>query len=111
MYVYAAVDEATLLGFNRLIHSGRLVTENGRVPVEMQLTDETVFGHRRYIGSADNRLDAGTGSLVLRMVFPNPDGHPVPGRFARVRLPVSAPEATMLISERAIATDQSQKYV
>jgi RND family efflux transporter MFP subunit len=79
--------------------------------VELQLGDEKGFPHRGYVESADNRLDAATGSLVLRMVFPNTDGEFLPGLFARVRLPVSAAEPTLLISERAIGTDQSQKFV
>jgi RND family efflux transporter MFP subunit len=87
-----------------------LVLENGRVPVEMQLSNETSFGHRGYIESAENRMDAGSGSLVLRMVFANPDEALIPGLSARVRLPVSAQPA-LLISERAVGTDQSQKYV
>lgn len=111
VYVYADVDEETLLAFNRLQRDGKLPTENGRVPVEMQLSDETAFGHRGYVESADNRLQMGTGSLVLRMVFPNPTGELIPGLFARVRLPVSAPHTALLVSERAVGTDQSQKFV
>jgi RND family efflux transporter MFP subunit len=111
VYVYADVDEATVLTFNRLSREGRLPTENGRVPVELQLSDEKDFPHRGYVESADNRVDPATGSLIVRMVFPNTDGEFVPGLFARVRLPVSAAESTLLISERAIGTDQSQKFV
>ncbi|WP_438482183.1 efflux RND transporter periplasmic adaptor subunit [Oleiharenicola lentus] len=111
VYVYADVDENTVLGFNRLQRAGRIITENGRVPVEMQLSDESGFTHRGYVESSDNRLDPATGSLVVRFVFPNDDGQLVPGLFARVRLPVSAAEKTMFVSERAIGTDQSQKFV
>lgn len=111
VYVYADVDEATVLAFNRLQSAGRLPTVNGRVPVEMQLSDEVGFPHRGSIESAANRLDADTGSLMLRMVFPNTNGQLIPGLFARVRLPVSGPEPTLFISERAIGTDQSQKFV
>jgi multidrug efflux pump subunit AcrA (membrane-fusion protein) len=35
----------------------------------------------------------------------------VPGLFARVRVPISAPQKALLVSERAIGTDQSQKFV
>lgn len=112
VYVYADVDEATVLAFNRLQAAGRLATNPaGRVPVEMELSDESGFPHRGVIESADNRLDPGTGSLVLRMTFPNTDGQLVPGLSARVRLPVSGPEPMLFISERAIGTDQSQKFV
>lgn len=111
VYVYADLDETTLLTFNRLRRDGLLPLEKGRVPVEMAVGDGAVFSHRGYIESADNRVDTGTGSLVIRMVFPNPAGELVPGLFARVRVPVSASQPTLLISERAIGTDQSQKYV
>ncbi len=112
VYVYADVDEATVLAFNRLQAAGRLATNPaGRIAVEMELSDESGFPHRGVIESSDNRLDPGTGSLVLRMIFPNTDGQLVPGLSARVRLPVSAPEPTLFISERAIGTDQSQKFV
>jgi len=112
VYVYADVDEATVLAFNRLQAAGRLATDKtGRIPVEMALSDETAFAHRGVIESTDNRLDTGTGSLVVRMTFPNTDGQLVPGLSARVRLPVSAPEPVLFISERAIGTDQNQKFV
>ncbi len=111
VYVYADVDEATLLTFNQLAREGRLPLERGRIPVEMQVGDGAGFAHRGYVESADNRVDPGTGSLVIRMVFPDGDGALVPGLFARVRIPVSASQPALLISERAIGTDQSQKYV
>lgn len=110
-FVYADLDEATVLRFNRLVRENRLATVGGRVPVEMQLSDETGFPHQGFVESADNRLNPQTGSLVLRMVFPNADQALVPGLFARVRVPISAPERALLISERAIGTDQSQKFV
>jgi RND family efflux transporter MFP subunit len=110
-FVYADLDEATVLKFNRLVRAGTLATDHGRVPVEMQLGDETGFPRHGFIESADNRLNPATGSLVLRLVFPNDDGALLPGLFARVRLPVSPPQRAMLVSERAIGTDQSQKFV
>jgi membrane fusion protein, multidrug efflux system len=110
-YVYADLDESMMLRFNRLARENRLVLENGHIPVELQLADESGFPRRGYIESTDNRLDPATGSLVLRMVFPNADQALVPGLFARVRVPVSAPQRALLISERAIGTDQSQKFV
>ncbi len=110
-YVYADIDETTVLKFNRLVRENRLATQGGRIPVELQLADESGYPRHGFIESTDNRLNPGTGSLVLRMIFPNTDGALLPGLFARVRVPVGAPQPTMLISERAIGTDQSQKFV
>lgn len=110
-YAYADVDEDTLLRFNRLLRENRLSLVNGRVPVRMQLADESGYPREGYIESADNRLNPETGSLVLRMVFPNADKALVPGLFARVQLPVSPAQPALLVSERAVGTDQSQKFV
>ena len=110
-YVYADLDESTLLKFNRLLRDNRLATQGGHIPVDLQLADETGYPRHGYIESADNRVNPATGSLVLRMVFANDDDALVPGLFARVRVPVSAPQNTLLVSERAIGTDQSQKFV
>ena len=111
VYVYADVDEASYLTINKLTREKRLATENGLVPVDMQLTDEAGYPHRGFVESADNRLDPGTGSVVLRMVFANEDGKLVPGLAARIRIPVSAAQPALMISERAIGTNQSQKFV
>jgi RND family efflux transporter MFP subunit len=110
-FVYADLDETTVLKFKRLQRENRLVTLDGRVPVELQLADETEYPRQGFIESADNRLNSATGSLALRLVFPNEDGALLPGLFARVRIPVSAPQRALLISDRSIGTDQSQKFV
>ncbi|HZZ17971.1 MAG TPA: efflux RND transporter periplasmic adaptor subunit [Opitutaceae bacterium] len=107
-YVYADMDESTFLRFSRLARGN---PSNARIPVELELADETGFPRHGFIESSDNRLNPSTGSLTLRMVFPNADGSLIPGLYARVRVPVSAPEPTLLISERAVETDQGQKFV
>jgi RND family efflux transporter MFP subunit len=112
VYVYADVDEHSLLKFNALARARKDAggTEE-RVPVELQLADEDTFAHKGFIESLDNRLDASSGSILLRAVFPNADGRVVPGLFARIRLPLSERYAALLIEERAIGTDQGQKFV
>jgi multidrug efflux system membrane fusion protein len=47
----------------------------------------------------------------LRAVFPNGDGRIVPGLFARIRVPLSEKHPALLVEERAIGTDQAQKFV
>lgn len=112
VYVYADMDEDSLLKFNALASQKKLDTDgDGKVPVELQLGDEAEFPHRGYIESFDNQLNPNTGSILLRAVFPNDDGRIVPGLFARIRVPLSARHKALLISEKAIGTDQAQKYV
>ena len=112
IYVYADIDENSLLKFNALAHARKLETNGaGDIPVELQLADERDFPHRGRLESFDNRLDPNTGSILLRAVFPNADGRIVPGLFARIRVPGSARYPALLVAERAIGTDQAQKFV
>jgi RND family efflux transporter MFP subunit len=112
VYVYASVDEDTLLKFNRLVETKKLGnTDGGRIPVDLELADETEFPHHGSIESFDNQLDPDTGSILLRAVFPNDDGRIVPGLFARVRIPLSEKHEALLVAERAIGTDQANKFV
>jgi RND family efflux transporter MFP subunit len=112
VYVYADIDENSLLRFNALASARKVETDgDGKVPVELQLADEPEFPHRGYIESFNNRLDANTGSILLRAVFANPDGRVVPGLFARIRVPLSERHPALLVEERAIGTDQAQKFV
>jgi RND family efflux transporter MFP subunit len=112
VYVYADVDEDTLLRFNDLARLKKLETNgDGKIPVELQLGDEAGFQHKGYIESFDNRLDPNTGSILLRAVFSNDDDRIVPGLFARIRVPLSERLPALLVAEKAIATDQAQKYV
>jgi multidrug efflux system membrane fusion protein len=112
IHVYADVDENALLKFNALARANKLVSNSdGNVPVEMELADENDFPHRGYIESFDNKLDPNTGSILLRAVFPNSKRDIVPGLFARIRIPGSQEHPALLIDERAIGTDQAQKFV
>jgi len=110
VYVYADIDEDSLLKFNALVQAGKSETNGeGQTPIELQLADETGFPHHGHIESFDNRVDPNTGSILLRAVFPNDDGRIVPGLFARIRVPLSERHAALLVSQRAIGTDQAQK--
>lgn len=112
VYIYATLDEAAYLRLLRLKAAGKLpLDQNGNLPIQMELTDEEGFPRSGYIESFDNQVSADTASITVRAVFPNTDGNLTPGLFARVRIPASAQHSALLISETAICTDQSQKYV
>ena len=62
---------------------------------------------------AESRVDEATGTLQLRGVFPNPGPAPVliPGLFVRLRMPVEKRENALLVTERAIGSDQNGRYL
>jgi RND family efflux transporter MFP subunit len=112
VYVYANMDEDAYLKFSDLVRAKKLGDDDGgKIPVEMELANEQGFPHTGYVESFDNHLNPGTGSILLRAVFPNNDGSLVPGLFARIRIPLSDRHPALLVNDRAIGTDQSEKFV
>jgi len=83
------------------------------IACELQLANETGFPHHGVLDFVDNRVDAGTGTLRLRGVFPNPGPDHVlqPGFFARVRVPATGKYNGLLVPDLAIGTDQAQKVL
>jgi len=112
MYAYFDVDEHTVLRVRQLIREGK--AESARDvdwPVELALANEQGYPHHGTINFVDNQVNPKTGTLRLRGVFPNKDEVLSPGYFARVRVPIGHPHKALLISERALDTDQGQKIV
>ena len=105
MYAYFDVDERTLLKLRRL--GGALKN----LPVLLGLADEDEFPHAGKIDFIDNRVDTATGTLRVRGVFTNPDRILSPGLFVRIRVPISKPHYANLVPEKALGTDQGQKYL
>ncbi|HTF90427.1 MAG TPA: efflux RND transporter periplasmic adaptor subunit [Planctomycetota bacterium] len=112
VYVYADVDEDSLLILRRLMREQALKLDaEGRVLVEIGRSDESGYPHVGGIESIGNHLDEGTGSIPLRAIVPNPDGDLVAGMFARMRVPISPTRMTPLVPEQSLGTDQSQRFV
>lgn len=112
VFVYVDIDENSLIKLQSLRRENKLlVNKDGKIPVRMQLSGETGFTHKGFIESFDNRLDASTGSLIVRAQFDDETGLLTPGLFARVELPMTAEYSALLVEDTAILTDQANKYV
>jgi membrane fusion protein, multidrug efflux system len=79
--------------------------------VEVALSDETEFPRRGTLDFVDNVLDRSSGTLHARATVPNADLLLTPGEFARVRLVVGTPVATLLVPDSAVLPDQSEHMV
>jgi len=75
------------------------------------LANEEGFPHTGTVDFVDNQLNSQTGTIRARAVLQNKDGIYTPGLFARVQLLGSSEYSAILIDDRAVNTDQSQKYV
>jgi len=59
----------------------------------------------------DNKYTEGTGTMFVRGIAENTDGHLIAGSRVRVRLPISDKYEAVLVPETAVNTDQKQKYL
>jgi RND family efflux transporter MFP subunit len=112
MYAYFEVDERTVQRVGQLIREGRAESALDREwPVALGLGTDEGFPHQGTINFVDNQVNPKTGTLRVRGVFPNKDEGLSPGFFARVRVPIGRPHQALLVSDRALDTDQGQKIL
>jgi multidrug efflux system membrane fusion protein len=105
--IYASFDgdEKTYLRVSGQAHRGQAV------PVRVGLVNEDAYPHEGKLEFVDNQLDTRTGSVRMRAVFANADRAMAPGLFARVQIGGGEDKKAVLISDRAVGTDQSHKFV
>lgn len=82
-----------------------------QVPVEVGTLADQGTPIKGKLQLIDNQVDAASGTIGVRAVFDNPGGKLIPGQFVRVRMGQPKAENKVLISERAIGTDQDKKFV
>ena len=112
MYAYFDVDERTVLRIRQLIREGKAKSARESAwPVSLGLANEEAFPHHGTINFEDNQVNPKTGTLRVRGVFPNKDEALSPGFFARVRVPIGRTHQALLVTDRAIETDQGQKVL
>jgi RND family efflux transporter MFP subunit len=112
IYLYFDSDEQAYLRYMQMARSGeRTSPRDATNPVHIGLANEEGFPHAGTMDFVDNQLNPQTGTIRARAVFANKDGLFTPGLFARVQLVGSDDYNAILIDDRAVNTDQSQKYV
>jgi RND family efflux transporter MFP subunit len=112
MYLYFDADEQSYLRYAKMARSGVGPDSNdARNAVQVGLANEEGFPHAGALDFVDNQLNPQTGTIRARAVLQNQNGQFTPGLFARVQLLVSGEYSAILIEDRAVNTDQNQKYV
>ena len=113
--IYASFDAdektvaSALKGLAGAGHSARQLIE--RIPVQMGTSDSADTPYAGQLQLIDNQVDPRSGTVRVRAVFDNKDGHLMPGQFARIRMGQPQTARTLLVSERAVGTDQDKKFV
>jgi multidrug efflux system membrane fusion protein len=109
IYADFEVDENTYLRYVRSAAKDRDAERT--IPVRLSVGSNGDEVHEGLIHSFDNRIDPRTGTIRARARFANADGALLPGMFANVKMGAASERDAVLLTERAILTDQDRKYV
>jgi multidrug efflux system membrane fusion protein len=109
VYVYFDPDEHSYLRYSTQAHQhkGSVVATKVRVG----LANEADFSHVGTVDFIDNQVDATTGTIQARARLSNADRVFTPGLYARVQYAGGNETEVILISDKAVLTDQNRKYV
>ena len=81
------------------------------IPVQMGTAGLEGTPYEGRLQLIDNQVDAKSGTVRVRAAFDNKDGTLIPGQFARIRMGQARADTALLVSERAVGTDQNKKFV
>ena len=70
--------------------------------VELKLADGTIYEYQGELSAAEPHVKEDTGTIVLRLSFPNPDGFLLPGMYVQVEMPQGVVKDAILVPQRAV---------
>ncbi|HKQ27070.1 MAG TPA: efflux RND transporter periplasmic adaptor subunit [Burkholderiales bacterium] len=109
IYASFEADEQIVLRALKDVAGSR--ADLARIPVHMGTAATSDTPYKGKLQLVDNQVDAKSGTVRVRAVFDNKDGTLLPGQFARLRMGHAKSASALLITERAIGTDQNKKFV
>lgn len=104
IYVDLTQTSAELLKLKQQFASGKLGKTNSAT-VTLKLEDGSTYPIPGKLEFSDVTVDAGTGSVTLRAVFPNPNGVLLPGMYVRATLSEGVASGGILIPQTAVNRD------
>ena len=109
IYADFAMDEPTYLAY---VRAGQTTPDKAQdIPVQVGLAGEASAAHTGKVKSFDNQINMASGTIRVRALLDNADGKLVPGMYALVKIAVPKEGAALLVTDRAVNTDQDRKFV
>ncbi|MBN2427804.1 MAG: efflux RND transporter periplasmic adaptor subunit [Deltaproteobacteria bacterium] len=106
--IYVDVTQSTseLLRLKRNVAAGRLNQSNANMNKVQILFDEgTTYPLEGMLKFQDVTVDPTTGSVILRIVVPNPDNLLLPGMFVRAVIQEGVNQQGILVPQQAVSRD------
>jgi len=78
---------------------------------QIRLANDKLYGFPGKVDVIDNKVDPATGTINVRLKFPNPDRILVPGQYVSVLLTGATPERRIVIPQSAVQENQAGPFV
>lgn len=112
IYVDVTQASADILRLTRTVRSGQLKQGGGQErKVKLLLEDGTPYPDEGTLQFRDVSVDPTTGSVILRMVFPNPQRTLLPGMYVRAIVEEGVNEQAILAPQQAITRNPKGEAV
>ncbi len=106
IYVDVPQSITELLRLKSRMEEGHLnVNSRSQSKVQLRLKDGSEYPLNGTLQFRDVTVDQSTGSVILRIVFPNPEALLLPGMFVRARVREGVAENAILVPQQAVARD------
>lgn len=107
VYVSFSVNESDYLKAKRNREQSNLPDDGLR----MLLSDGTEYEHSGQLSMVDRAVDPKTGTLGIRVQFPNPEGLLRPGQYSRVRILIEQTKDAIVVPSRSIINVQGMTSI
>ncbi|HIQ54087.1 MAG TPA: efflux RND transporter periplasmic adaptor subunit [Pseudomonas pachastrellae] len=103
IYVDITQSSREMLNLRRDLEAGRLQKAgDNAAAVTLTLEDGSTYGEQGKLEFSEVSVDEGTGSVILRAVFPNPDRLLLPGMFVHAELVAGTKSDAILAPQQGI---------
>jgi membrane fusion protein, multidrug efflux system len=112
--VYFAISEQEYLALSQQARAGGasdLLHSSGRVPIELTLSNGSVYPEKGYIVFVDREVNPATGTIRVAAAFPNPQNLLRPGQYGKVRAQTRIEKDALLVPQRAVTELQGSYQV
>jgi membrane fusion protein (multidrug efflux system) len=112
--VYFPISEQEYLSLAGRDQSGtspNLLKQTGQAPLELTLSNGSIYPQKGRMLFADRQVDPQTGTIRIVSTFPNPGNVLRPGQFGRVRALVALKKDALLVPQRAVSELQGRYQV
>lgn len=103
IYVDVTQSSSELLRLRREVSAGTLQRDAQAAQVQLKLEDGSLYEQAGTLQFSEVTVDQGTGSVLLRAVFPNPQRTLLPGMFVRATVGLGSNSQALVVPQAGVS--------